>query len=185
MAIQDRTKLTVEEFERLASLPENAERHLEYIGGWVIEVVSNNLSSALGVLMAIHIGLHVENNDLGFVTGADGGYMISGERYMPDVGFVSKSRQSELLRDAWNPNAPDLAVEVLSPSNDAAEMRQKLVNYLRAGTTVWIVDADDKRVEVYVPGKPPRTFGLDDTLDGGDVLPGFKLAVSRIFKQVK
>jgi Uma2 family endonuclease len=185
MAVQDRTKLTVDEFERLASLPENAERHLEYVGGRVVEVVSNNLSSALGAFMAMHIGLHVENNDLGFVTGADGGYMVAGERYMPDVGFVAKTRQSALLRDAWNPNAPDLAVEVLSPSNDAAEMRTKLVNYLRAGTTVWIVDADEKRVEVYAPGQPPKTLGLDDTLDGGDVLPGFKLAVSKIFKQVK
>jgi Uma2 family endonuclease len=182
MAVQDRTKLTVEQFDELIKLPENAHRSLEYVGGRVIEVVSNNLSSEIAAFMLIEIGVHVRARDLGRVTGADGGYIVAGERYIPDVAFISKERQSRPSREAYNPNSPDLAVEVLSPSNDAGDMRVKVVNYLRAGTTVWIVDYETKQVEVYSPDKPPKTLTINDILDGSDVLPGFTLALLQIFK---
>jgi Uma2 family endonuclease len=60
-------------------------------------------------------------------------------------------------------------------------MRIKVVNYLRAGTTVWVVNPDLKTVEVYVPGQPPVVKLLADTLDGGALIPGFSLAVKDIF----
>ena len=66
---------------------------------------------------------------------------------------------------------PDLAVEVLSPTNYADEMRIKVVNYLLAGTTVWVVDPINKRVEVYIPNQSPFIVGIDGELDGGTVLP--------------
>jgi Uma2 family endonuclease len=60
-------------------------------------------------------------------------------------------------------------------------MRIKVVNYLRAGTTLWMFDPDRKQVEVYSPKYPPITVSLDGVLDGGDVLPGFSLSVREIF----
>jgi Uma2 family endonuclease len=63
-------------------------------------------------------------------------------------------------------------------------MRTKVVNYLRAKTTVWIIDPDKKRVEVYAPDKSPRTLSVSDVLDGGDVLPGFSLTVKDIFDRL-
>jgi Uma2 family endonuclease len=117
---------------------------------------------------------------MGRVTGADGGYVVSGERYIPDVAFISKEKQPEPSHEAYNTTPPDLAVEVLSPSNDPGDIRIKLFNYLRAGTVVWLVDPDKKEVEVYASGQAKK-LGLDSILDGGDVLPGFTLPVKEIF----
>lgn len=180
MAVQGR-RMTVEEFEQFVEWPENTEKRFEYIGGEVVEVPSNPYSSHLAVRIIRRLAAFVEDNDLGYVTTESGGYMVSGERYAPDVAFISKRRQPTLSERGYNPNPPDLAVEVLSPSNDPGDMRIKVVNYLKAGTMVWIVDPDRKRVEVYVPGEAPRVVGLDGTLDGGKMLPGFTLAVKAIF----
>lgn len=133
--------------------------------------------------MAFFIQLHLRERQLGgFVTGADGGYMVSGERYIPNAAYVSKERQSEPSRETYNPIAPDLAVAVLSPSKDPAAMRIKMINSLRAGTTVWVVDPENKHVEVYAPGQPPKLLGIDDILNGGTVLPEFTLPVKDIFE---
>lgn len=107
--------------------------------------------------------------------------MVSGERYIPDAAFISKTRQPTPSHDAYNPLAPDLAVEVVSPTDDPAAMRIKVVNYLRAGTTAWVVDPYKKHVEVYAPGQPVRIMGINDILDGGTLLPGFMLTVKDIF----
>ena len=177
------TSYTVEEFEQIAALPENADRRLEYIGGEIIEMVSNNYSSLVAALLLTKVFTFVLENNLGYVTGADGGYQVGEDRYIPDMAFVSKMRQPEPSHDAYNPNPPDLAVEVLSPTDDLNVMRFKVAGYLAAGTTVWVVDADKKQVEVYAPGQPPARKGADETLDGGNLLPGFTLAVKDIFPE--
>lgn len=175
---------TVEDFDEFVNLPENADRAFEWIAGKVVEVVSNNYASQLGATFVFFIKLHLRDYQIGgFVTGADGGYIVSGERYIPDAAFVSKARQPEPSHEAYNPIAPDLAIEVLSPSNDPFDMRVKVVNYLRAGTVVWVADPENKRVEVYVPDEPPNVLGIGATLDGGAVLPGFTLAVKEIFEE--
>jgi Uma2 family endonuclease len=175
--------MTVEEFDRFVLLPENAERTFEYIGGEIAEVVSNNYSSMIGMFVGAMMTVFVHEHKLGYVTGADGGYRVSGERYIPDAAFISKARQPEPSHEAYNPNPPDLAVEVLSPTNEADQIRIKIVNYLLAGTTVWLVDPDKKHVEVYVPNQSPITIGIDETLEGGTVLPGFKLPMREIFPE--
>lgn len=173
--------MTVEEFDRFALLPENADRLLEYIGGEVVEVVSNNYVSVVAMIIGARLATFVYEHGLGLVTGANGGYCVSGERYIPKAAYISITRQPESSHDAYNPNAPDLAVEVISPSNTGKEIRIKVANYLSAGTMMWVVDPDAKQVEVYVPGQPVRTLTVKDTLDGGDLLPGFTLAVKTIF----
>jgi Uma2 family endonuclease len=181
MAVQAQ-RMTVDEFDKFVALPENAERLFEYIGGEVIEVVSNQRSSAIAYRLGVFIGMYLLQHAMGGVTtGADGGYMIAGERYIPDIAYVSKERQSAPSEQAYGSTPPDLAVEVLSPTNSAHEIRVKVVNYLSVGTTVWVVDPDRKLVEVYRPGQRVSTFDADDTLDGGDVLPGFSVAVQDIF----
>ncbi|MFN8529119.1 MAG: Uma2 family endonuclease [Anaerolineae bacterium] len=178
-------KLTVEEFDRWILLHENVNRDWEYIAGEVVEVVSNGRSSDIASRILIRLGAYVLDHDLGFMTTTDGGYMVMGERYIPDVAFVSKSRQAESLTVSYNPIAPDLAVEVLSPSNSEQEIRVKTVNYLAAGTIVWIVDPALKRVEIYQAGERVRLLSIDDTIDGGALLPGFALPVKSIFPPEK
>lgn len=176
-------RMTVEEFEKVALLPENADRRLEYVGGEVVEVGSNNSSSLVAVRIAAQLLTFVEQHTPGFVTGADGGYIVSGERYIPDVAFTSRDRQPSPSRAAWNPEPPDLAVEVLSPSDDPDVLRIKVGNYLSAGTVVWVVNPDRQRVEIYAPGQPVQKVSAGETLEGGAVLPGFSLAVESIFPE--
>ena len=100
---------------------------------------------------------------------------------MPDVGFISKARQPKSSHDTWNPQAPDLAVEVVSPSDRASKIADKVANYLLAGTLLWYFYPDEQQVKVYEPGQPAKTLDINGLLDGGKVLPGFKLALKDIF----
>jgi len=143
-------------------------------------VASNNYSSEIAMLIGAAIPAFAREKRSGRVTGADGGYMISGEQYIPDVAFIPREKRPEPSHEVYNPTPPDLVVEVLSPSNDPGDIRIKLFNYLKAGTVVWLVDPDKKQVEVYASGQVKK-LNLDDTLDGGDVLPGFTLPVKAIF----
>ena len=76
---------------------------------------------------------------------------------------------------------PDLAVEVVSPTDRASKIADKVANYLLAGTLLWYVYPDEQQIKVYKSGQPARTLGIDDVLDGDRVLPGFKLVVKDIF----
>jgi Uma2 family endonuclease len=180
MAVQAQ-RMTAEEFDRFVELPQNASRRFEYIGGETVEVVSSQYASQIAARINGFIFIYLLHNSIGFLTGADGGYVVPNERYIPDVAFVSRQRQAQVSDQPYSPIPPDLAVEVLSPSDNPRDVRLKVANYLTAGTLVWGVDPDQKLVEVYTPGKPAKPVGIDGTLDGGDVLPGFTLAVRDIF----
>ena len=180
MAIAERL-ITPAEFDAWVLLPENITQTYELIGRRIVEGVSNNESSGIGHLLGSLVGAFVHQHKLGFTTGADGGYMIGNERYIPDAAFLSIKRQVERTRDAYYPLAPDLAIEVLSPSNTAEEIRVKIFNYTNEGTVVWVVDPDQQQVEVYATGQPVQILRKGAMLTGGDLLPGFSLAVSDIF----
>jgi len=175
--------MTVEEFDEFAELPENRDKILEYIGGEVVEVPSNAYASHYSQIVSGELYIFLKGKDLGYLTGEAGGYMVSGERYAPDVAYISKAKQPELAQQGYNPNPPDLAVEVDFPSTyqSQRELRTKVVNYLAAGTVVWVLLPEVKEIEVYIPHQPVKRLTIDQTLDGGDVLPGFKLAVKAIF----
>src|SRR5262245_61677573 len=130
MAVQTHERVSVEEFERIAALPRNAHKRLEFIGGEIVEVVSSSDASEIAAQILIEIGNHVKAHDLGRVTGADGGYKVSGEDYIPDAAFISSARQPKRPHVAWNPLAPDLAVEVVSPTDKTKEIAVKVANYI-------------------------------------------------------
>jgi Uma2 family endonuclease len=143
--------------------------------------------------LAQHIGNHVAANKLGRVTGAETGYILyknpDGKDTVlaPNVGFIAASRVPERLPDGYVPFAPDLAVEVVSPGNNEKELSMKIEAYLRYGTRlVWIVYPKEQKIHVYRPNKETgeaalRFLRLEDSLDGEDVLPGFKLPLRTLF----
>jgi Uma2 family endonuclease len=179
---------TVEDFDQFVELPENDDRLLEYIGGEIVEVPSNAYASKISSKISYFItAFTIQNNIDGHITGEAGGYMVSGERYAPDVAYTSALKQPELDKRGYNRIPPDLAVEVDFPSTTKSQydLRIKIANYLAAGTVVWLFVPEVKHVEVYVPGQPVKIVGIDGTLDGGDVLPGFILAVKDIFPDEK
>lgn len=176
--------LTVETFDTFAALPENADKILEYIAGDVVEVPSNAYVSMLSSRFIGFFFIYLLQHDLGYVTGKAGGYMVSGERYAPDVAFISKARQPELAQEGYNPNPPELAIEIDFPSTYASQekLRIKIANYLAAGTIVWVVYPHNKRIEVYQPGEPVKILDENGVLEGDPVLPGFRLNVKDIFQ---
>ena len=183
MAVQDRPrKLTTADFRALEDLPENANRILELIEGEVIEKIPRFVLSKLAARIATYIGMYLLQNDIGHLTGADGGYVISeSDTFNPDVGYISKERLPVLPeREVLVP--PDFAVEVKSPTDTRRALRRKAEKYLESGTRlVWLVFPESRTVEVYVPDKDDVPKGMDEILDGGEVLPGFQLAVKDIF----
>jgi Uma2 family endonuclease len=104
----------------------------------------------------------------------------------PDVSFVSRDREATIKAvRGFIPGAPDLAVEVRSPDNTLVELLVKANEYLDAGARlVWIVDPPTRSVLVKRPGRPAATQSVDDMLDGGDLLPGFSLPLSRVFAEL-
>jgi Uma2 family endonuclease len=179
MAVQQR--YTVEDFESFIQLPENSDRLFEFIGGEIVEVPSNPYSSQLASRISGFLFVYLMQNNIAHLTGEAGGYWVSGERYAPDVAVLLRSRQTELVKEGYNPNPPDLAVEVVSPTDDERRLRIKVTNYLAAGTTLWVVYPETKEVEVYASGQPYQVVGVDGTLAAEHILPGFALAVKDIF----
>jgi Uma2 family endonuclease len=182
--VLERKRITAEEFDRFVNLPENADRLFELIGGEIVEVPSNPYASEVGYNIGFQIKLFLRDKGIeGHVTGEAGGYIVSGEKYAPDVAYISKARQAELVRQGYNPNPPELAVEVDLPSTyeSARRLQTKIANYLAAGTLLWVVYPESKEVEVYSPGQPVKVLGIDGTLDGGGALAGFTLPVKDIF----
>ncbi|MBZ0306763.1 MAG: Uma2 family endonuclease, partial [Anaerolineae bacterium] len=170
---------TVEDFDKFIELPENADKVFELIGREITEVTSNTVSSQIAIEIAFYIKLHLFQNNLsGAVMGADGGYMVSGERYCPDVSYSAK----KLEPVTYNPFPPDLAVEVISSSDSIKSISTKISNYLAAGTVVWAVYPDEAVVMIHAPGQPVQTLTEKDTLEGGSILPGFSVALPLIFK---
>lgn len=104
----------------------------------------------------------------------------------PDAAFVRAGRlPTETLDEDWIPLAPDLAVEVLSPSESHSAVMEKLDDYFAGGTELaWVVDPRRRGVEVHAAGWPMRWVAWGATLDGAPVLPEFRVAVAELFKGV-
>jgi Uma2 family endonuclease len=107
--------------------------------------------------------------------------------YVPDLSYVSLGR---LAGDRYVPRhlliAPDLAIEVLSPDQHMAHFLDKIQFYLLYGVRlVWVIDPATATVTVQVPGEEARILSAGDTLEGGDMLPGFRVAVDDIFAQMQ
>lgn len=131
----------------------------------------------------------VKEHRLGIVTYPDNGFQISlpGQPdtvVAPDIAFV-RAEQVPPRRTKYLAVAPDLAVEIASPTQYRPEMAAKARLYLAAGVRlVWVIWPADRQVDVWVPGSdvPERTLGEGDTLDGLDVLPGFAHPVADLFE---
>jgi Uma2 family endonuclease len=177
MAVQLQERMTAAEFDRYVR---ELDGDYEYIAGEVVAVVSNNYSSQVALLIGALITVFVHKNNLGWVTGADGGYVVNSERYIPDIGFIRREKQPEVSHDAYNVNAPELAVEVVSPTDKPQNLLVKVSNYLAAGTIVWVVYPDEKAVHVHQAGQGAKIMDGDAILTC-ELLPGFELAVKDIF----
>jgi Uma2 family endonuclease len=124
----------------------------------------------------------VSHHGLGEVLAAETGFVLSHDPdtvRAPDAAFVRSGRE---IGEAFIEGAPELAVEVLSPSDRPGYIREKVAEWLEAGAeAVWVLDPRKKTAEIHEPARPPRLLGIEDTLQAGEVLPGFELPMAKLF----
>lgn len=185
MSIEQATRtITVEQFQEM---PNISGMQTELVRGEVVEmpppfVPHNMIVFSLSRLL----DTFVSEQDLGLIHGDNTGYLLS--RYpdtvrVPDVSFVSWERMPEEgVPDRYWSLAPDIAVEVVSSTDRADNVHDKVNEYLAAGTRlVWVLWPTSRTMSVYEIGGVARELGPDDVLDGGDVLPGFAVRVTELF----
>jgi Uma2 family endonuclease len=131
--------------------------------------------------------LWVRDHPLGIIV-ADVGHVIErGPDTVrgPDVAFVRNGRL-DLRKTSWVEGGPDLAVEIRSPGDRKGEIDERVADYLRAGTPLaWIVDPAKRTVTVRRPGVADVVLREADEVDGGEVLPGFRVAVRECFADLE
>jgi len=165
-----------------AELSEPRDRRLAGAQGGGLHASTLASRIAAGILM--YIGVFVKYHKLGIMTGADGGYILGDQRVYPDVAYMSYRRQPNPVNADCNPLAPDLAVEVIMPTDGASSTLDKVATYLAAGTTVWMIDPTLHTALVFAPGAVPTVFRRNDVLTGGNVLPGFTLPLGELFEEL-
>lgn len=158
--------------------------------GWKYELVDGEirrLSPAGGrhgqiaLELATRLKGYVDRAKLGFVFDSSTGFRLAeGNVRSPDVSFVSGDRLSQ-VPDSFVPIAPDLAVEVLSPEDRPRYVLEKVGDYLQAGVrVVWVIDPKRRGAAVYRSLTAVRELGLEDTLEGEEVVPGFQCLLGEI-----
>lgn len=178
----DRGALSLAEFERL----QEREGRSELVEGRLVReppagMEHGRLTARIGSLLRAF----VHERGLGEVFGAETGFVLSEDPptvRAPDVAFVTADRLPPGdLPAGFGQGAPDLAVEVVSPSSTAADVRSKVVDYLDTGAReVWVVEPGTRTLEVYRWDGDLRMLRGSDEILGGDVLPGFALTVGEL-----
>jgi Uma2 family endonuclease len=162
-------------------------RLCELVDGTLVEKAMGYYESRLAVVLIAFLEAYRVEQDLGIVLGADGLVrMEPGQVRLPDVCFFAweKFPNRLLPRGAILDRRPDLAVEILSPSNTRAEMARKRREYFAGGARlVWEVNPEARRVRVYTAPDTFTEVGEEGSLDGGPVLPGLVLSVRRWFER--
>ncbi len=158
----------------------------ELIDGELVPVTPANFkSSSIAARIVRIVGNYVDAHDLGALTTADGGFVIFPDRetlLAPDVAFIRKERiPPEDEQNRFARLAPDLVVEVLSPSDRMANALSRIGLYLEAGVQmVWLVDPVKRTISLFAEGDAPVRLGDEDFLTGGTVLPGFSVRVAEL-----
>ena len=161
-------------------------------GQWVPveeEKMAGELHGAIATNLIIALGSYVKAHALGRVYPADTTYILEEDEQgiqlmrLPDVSFVSADRVKTHDRETYYQLAPDLAIEIISPSERAVTIRAKLKEYLRTGVRqVWQVYPETQEVVVHLADGTVYTYTIEQTIPGADVIPGFELSVAAIFE---
>jgi Uma2 family endonuclease len=146
---------------------------------------AGNVHGRVTMCVAWRLARYVEENQLGTVYAAETGFSLASDPdtvRAPDVAFVSRTRVEAIgeVEGFW-PEAPDLAVEVISPGDSYSEVEETVFAWLDAGTKmVVVINPQQRSATVYK--SPSDITALADVLNGGDVVPGFELALREIFE---
>lgn len=173
--------------EQLWEMPEKPGVRYELVDGEVVEVPgTGGLHSLIAGSLYRMIHGHATENDLGVAFHDNTSYLLRRSPDLvriPDVSFASWERiPVGGVPEGYLPFAPDLAVEIVSPNDRADDVHDKVREYLDAGIRmVLVLWPKHRSVSVHEPGLVACELGPEDELDGGDVLPGFRVRVGDLF----
>jgi Uma2 family endonuclease len=166
----------------LLAMPRDGQKY-ELVGGEIRMSPAGFRHGQVCVKLILRLGAFVEERRLGFVVDSSTGFrMPTGNVRLPDVAFVAAGRlEGGAAPDGFCPVPPDLAAEVLSPSDRPQHILDKVGEYLESGVRlVWVIDPAAGRAVVHRSASDARTLGRDDALDGEDVVPGFHCLVREL-----
>jgi len=186
MAVQKTYPHTIEDYERFIALPENSDRLFELINGEIVEKMPTEEHGYIQLNLGSEMRAHAKANKLGRVT-AEARHKTPDDRHntrLPDIAFTSTERVLPLVKQGAVPQMPDLVVEIKSPNDSLRKLREKAAYYIANGAKlVWLVLTDKRLIEIYRANGDVDVLTENDTLDGEDVLPGFKLPVREVFAE--
>lgn len=156
-------------------------------GELIVMPPSGGEHSEFGVNVIWLLWGHVRETGTGRVYGADAGFVLSRHPDIvvsPDAAFVAADRvPPPEERVTFLPLAPDLAIEIVSPSDRSGDVQAKVLEYLRAGTRlVLVIHPRPRTVTAYAPDDTARIYREADEIDLNEVVPGFRLRVADIFQ---
>ena len=172
--------------EELLEMPDDGFRY-ELVRGELVKMPpAGHIPAFYELRIGARLLVFVEANGLGRAYSASGGFRLETNPdtvLAPDAAFVRQERVEAVGDgDGYFPGAPDLAVEVISPSDRYTEVDEKVAEWLAAGTSmVVVVNPRNRTVRVHRPTTDSVLLTEEDTLDGGDVVPGWEMPVADIF----
>ena len=173
--------------DELLAMPDDGFHRYELVQGELITMAPAGAEhGAIGIRSAVRVGIFVESNDSGTVFNSDTGFIISTDPdtvRAPDVSFVRKERiPPDGLPKGLFPGAPDLAIEVISPSDSYTEVAEKVAQLIEAGThLVVLIDPRTRTVALHHRSGEIDRLTEADTLTLGEALPGFQCPVAELF----
>jgi Uma2 family endonuclease len=167
----------------------DSEFHFELVRGDLLMMSpASPVQGRYAARLAAALLIYVEEQDMGEVYVAEPGFRLQSSPdetvRVPDVAFVRKERIPSADQQAgfWD-LAPDLVVEIISPSETAADIQAKVADYLAAGTRlVWLVYPRTQTIVAYQQGGQIRQYSAGESLDGAEAVPGFTYEVERLFR---
>ncbi len=182
--VETKTRITP---EQLLALPD--EERFELIDGELVERDMSQMTSWIGGEVLRKVGNHNEEKKRGFVMPADCGYQCfpwaPAKIRRPDASFIDKDRlpEGKPYETGYVPIAPDLGVEVVSPNDLFFEVKERVQDFLRAGTRLfWVLIPPSRTVRVYRADGSDTLLKENDDITGEDVLPGFRCKVGDFFR---
>lgn len=161
----------------------------EMIDRVIVEKPRDHLKAYLVAVLAGYLGKYLDGNNLGFLYGSGGWVRLArGVVRSPDLCFTPWSRMAE-KRVPWAQIAkevPELVIDLPTAANTRAELTRKLKDYFANGVRlVWVIHPRRFTAEVYTAPDRKHTIPESGTLDGGDVLPGFRLPLAKLFERLE
>ena len=155
----------------------------EYVKGELVPMPPTSMEHGrIRTNLFLPLGLYVRENQLGDVYMPDTGFRVGERVLIPDIAFVSNARMPDDFSKA-SPVPPDLAVEVVSPTDALHRVVEKAFAYLDAGTQlVWVLEPRSKTVTVYRSETDITLLTRNDTLTGENVIKGFSCQVAELFE---